>query len=93
MIQEDGIRSHTKTLNLILKKYEQYFSSNTVAELISSEDAPSLQEVLSRSMSGLRPSPQTTVCVRVDNASGFRALKDDLTLSSLNIISRLRSST
>ena len=61
------------------------FSSYTIAELISSEDATVLHELLSKSISLLRPSPQTSVVVRVDNASGFRALKDDLTLSNLNI--------
>ena len=76
----------------IIRRYRQKiyvmrdtFSSYTIAELIPSEDAIILRELLSRSISLLRPSPQTSVVVRVDNASGFRALKDDLTLSNLNI--------
>ena len=61
------------------------FSSFTFAELIRSEDSPTLRESLSRSVSFIRPSPQAKVIVRVDNASGFVALKDDIALSRLNI--------
>ena len=61
------------------------FSSYTCAELIPSEDANTLRESLCKSISFLRPSPQVSVWTRVDNASGFRALKGDLTLTKLNI--------
>ena len=61
------------------------FSSFTCAELIPSEDANVLRESLCRSISGLRPSPQISVITRVDNASGFLALKGDITLAGLNI--------
>ena len=36
-------------------------------------------------LSSLRPSPQTKVIIRVDNASGFRALREDLILTKINI--------
>ena len=76
----------------IIRRYRQKiyvirdtFSSFTWAELIPAEDAIVLREILCKSISPLRPSPQTSVEVRVDNASGFQALKDDLTLKSLKI--------
>ena len=76
----------------IVRRYRQKifvlrdtFSSYVLAELISSEDAPVLREILCKSVSFLRPSPQTMVIVRTDNASGFIALKNDHTLNSLNI--------
>ena len=61
------------------------FSSFLIAELITSEDAPALREILCKSISFLRPSPQVSAVVRTDNASGFVALKDDHVLKSLNI--------
>ena len=61
------------------------FSALTYAELISSVDAETLRESLCKSVSIFRPSPQTSVLVRADNASGFKALVNDLVLSKLNI--------
>ena len=55
------------------------------ADLINSDDAETLRNVICRSVSIFRPSPQTVVLVRSDNASGFKALVDDATLSRLNI--------
>ena len=76
----------------IVRRYRQKiyvirdtFSSFTCAELIPSEDAIVLREQLCKSISSLRPSPQTLVEVRVDNASGFVALREDHTLKSLKI--------
>ena len=62
------------------------FSSYVFAELITSEDAPALREILCKSISFLRSSPQVNVIVRCDdNASGFVALKGDHVLKSCNI--------
>ncbi len=61
------------------------FSSLTFAELISSDDSDTLRNIICRSVSIFRPSPQTVVLVRSDNASGFKALLNDNTLSQLNI--------
>ena len=62
------------------------FSSYTFADLIPSDDAETLRNILCQSISILRPSPQTVVLVRSDNASGFKALVNDLTLTQLNIV-------
>ena len=76
----------------ILRRYRQKifvirdsFSSYTHAELISAEDQINLRISLIRSVSILRPSPQTCVIVRTDNAPGFFALKNDLMLKKMNI--------
>ncbi len=61
------------------------FSSFTFAELVQSEDAPTLRQSLCKSVSLLRSSPQVKAVVRVDNASGFVALKEDITLINLNM--------
>ena len=61
------------------------FSSLTFADLIPSDDAETLRSILCQSISIFRPSPQTEVLVRTDNASGFKALVNDITLSQLNI--------
>ncbi len=61
------------------------FSSFTYAELVPSEDSSVLRDSLCKSVSLLRPSPQSKVIARVDNAPGFVALKDDFTLRNFNI--------
>ena len=57
----------------IVRRYRQKiyvlrdtFSSYVVAELISSEDAPMLREILCKTISLLRPSPQSMVIVRTE---------------------------
>ena len=72
----------------VIRRYRQKifvlrdtFTSFTCAELIPSEDANVLRSMLCKFISSLRPSPQTTVYTRADNASGFRALAGDTTLS------------
>ncbi len=62
------------------------FSLLTFADLVPSDDADTLRNIICRSVSIFRPSPQTVVLVRSDNASGFKALLNDNTLSQLNII-------
>ena len=76
----------------VIRRYRQKiyvlrdtFTSFTCAELIPSEDANVLRDLLCKSISSLRPSPQIAVYTRVDNASGFRALENDVTLTNLNI--------
>ena len=61
------------------------FSSFTVTSLHPNEEHGTLRTALTQSVSQLRPNPQTTVEVRVDNAPGFNALKNDVQLKKLNI--------
>ena len=53
------------------------FSSFTVASLIAGEDHTVLRTILIRTISFMRPNPQTMVLVRVDNSSIFVALHND----------------
>ena len=62
------------------------FSLLTFADLVPSDDADTLRNIICRSVAIFRASPQTVVLVRSDNASGFKALLNDYTLSQLNII-------
>ena len=61
------------------------FSSFTCAELVQDETHTTLRASLITLLSPLRPSPQTKVIVRVDNASGYKALREDLILTKVNI--------
>ena len=76
----------------IVRRYRQKihvvrdtFSSFTCAELVQDETHTTLRASLITLLSSLRPSPQTKVIIRVDNASGFRALREDLILTKINI--------
>ena len=62
------------------------FSSFTITSLISGEDHVVLRSILIQTISQIRPNPQTTALVRVDNAPGFVALHKDVQLGKLNII-------
>ena len=75
-----------------MRRYKQYifilcdtFSSFTVTSLLSDEGHDTLHTALISSISGLRPNQQTKVVVRVDNAPGFQALKNDKHLQQLYI--------
>ena len=61
------------------------FSSYTVAEILQNENHDSLRTALIITISSLRANPQTAVEVRVDNAPGFKPLKNDSELSKSNI--------
>ena len=52
---------------------------------MSDEEHDTLRTALISSISGLHPNPQTKVVVRVDNAPGFQALKNDNHLQQLYI--------
>ena len=76
----------------VVKRYGQLifiirdtFSSFTIANLIHNETSSTLKESLISAISMLRPSPQTAVTVRVDNAPGFKALRNDFDLSTMYI--------
>ena len=56
------------------------FSSFTVATLQNNEDHSTLRSALISSVSHIRSSPHTSVLIRVDNAPGFVALKNDVQL-------------
>ena len=62
------------------------FSSFTITSLISGEDHVVLRSILIQTISQIRPNPETTALVRVDNAPGFVALHKDVQLGKLNII-------
>ena len=53
------------------------FSSFTTASLQPSEDHVTLKSAIITTVSSLRPTPQTEVTIRVDNAPGFFALRED----------------
>ena len=61
------------------------FSSFTSATLQPNEDHDTLRTALIQSTSLLRPNPHSRIEVRVDNAPGFKALKNDLLLTKANI--------
>lgn len=61
------------------------FSSFTVTSLHKDEEHGTLRTALTHSISLIRPNPQSQVEVRVDNAPGFQALKNDVQLSKINI--------
>ena len=76
----------------IVRRAKQYiyvirdtFSSFTVASIITDEKHDTLRNALIVSISSLRPNPQSSVTVRIDNARGFIALLNDIYLSRLNI--------
>ena len=77
----DLIRRYRQKIHVL----RDTFSSFTSAELIQDETHTTLRASLITLISPLRPSPQTKVVVRVDNASGFVALRDDLILTKINI--------
>ena len=61
------------------------FSSFTITSLISGEDHCILRSALIQTISLIRPNPQSSALVRVDNAPGFVALHKDVQLGKLNI--------
>ena len=61
------------------------FSSFTKASLMKDEQHGTLRQFLIIMISEVRPNPQSSALVRVDNAPGFLPLKSDSTLSSHNI--------
>ena len=61
------------------------FSSFTTASIQPNEDHTTLRNTLINDISTMRPTPQTIVTVRVDNAPGFQALRNDKILSEKNI--------
>ena len=76
----------------VLRRCKQYifsirdtFSSFTIANIYNNENGETLREALIISISSLRANPQTSVEVRVDNAPGFRTLKNDSELTKYNI--------
>ena len=76
----------------IMRRYKQFifivrdtFSSFTYASIIDNEKHDTLRAALIISISSLRPNPQTKVCIRVDNAPGFVALRYDASLTKYNI--------
>ena len=76
----------------IVKRYNQKifvmrdtFSSFTTACIITDETSTTMKEALISSISTIRPTPQTPVKVRVDNAPGFKGMKNDNDLTKLMI--------
>ena len=61
------------------------FSSFTLASILQDETSGSLKEALFESISSLRPNPQTAISIRVDNAPGFYALRNDRDFTSFHI--------
>ena len=61
------------------------FSSFTVASIIENEKHDTLRNALIISISSLRPNPQSSATVRIDNARGFIALLNDVFLKNHNI--------
>ena len=62
------------------------FSSFTVAQIYNDENHNTLRTALIVSISSIRPNPQTSVEVRVDNAPGFKPLKSDFELAESKIV-------
>lgn len=60
-------------------------SSYTIATLYTDENQDTMLEALITSVSLLRPTPQTAAIVRVDNAPGLYALRDNLVLQQHQI--------
>ncbi len=60
-------------------------SSYTATSLLSDERHQTLRNAIISAVSLLRPSPQASVTVRVDNAPSLQALHNDLQLVQLNI--------
>ena len=56
------------------------FSSFTVSSIIADEQHQTMRSVLISSVSLQRPNPQTKVTIRVDNAPGLFALRNDFVL-------------
>ena len=76
----------------VLRRCKQYifafrdtFSSFTIAQIYANENHETLRTALIVSTSSLRANPQTSVEVRVDNAPGFKPLKNDSELMKCNI--------
>ena len=61
------------------------FSSFTVTSLQPDEEHGTLRTALTQSISQIRPNPHCRADVRVDNAPGFKALKNDAQLNKINI--------
>ena len=76
----------------VMRRFKQYilvlrdtFSSYTCAQIIVNEQHESLRTGLIIMVSSVRPNPQSKISIRVDNATGFLPLKNDLVLNSYNI--------
>ena len=61
------------------------FSSYTITRIIPNEDHVTLKAVLVETISSIRPGPRNPVVVRIDNAPGLIALKNDADLGRLSI--------
>ena len=61
------------------------FSSFTVSSIITDEQHQTMRSVLISSVSLLRPNPQTKVTIRVNNALGIFALRNDFVLEQSSI--------
>ena len=61
------------------------FSSYTYANIIDNEQKDTLRSSLIVSISSLRPNPQSSATVRIDNAPGLSALINDVYLAKHNI--------
>ena len=61
------------------------FSSFTVSSIITDEQHQTMRFVLISSVSLLRPNPQTKVTIRVNNALGIFALRNDFVLEQSSI--------
>ena len=81
-IAADVIRRYKQKILLL----RDTFSSYTLTKIIPNEDHVTLKSNLIVMISSIRSNPQSHVIVRVDNAPGFRSLKDDSDLSKLGII-------
>ena len=77
----DIVKRHSQKLSVV----RDTFSSFTTATLIEDETSSSLKDALIPAVSMLRPSPQTNVVVRVDNAPGYKSLVGDTDLQQLHI--------
>ena len=77
----DVIKRHNQKIFVI----RDTFSSFTLASIVKDESSESLKQGLFDCVSAMRPNPQTEITVRVDNAPGFKGLRDDNDLASFKI--------
>ncbi len=77
----------------VIRRYKQKIfvmrdtlSSFTITSIISDEKLDSLRSAIVEAVSSIRANPSTIVTIRIDNAPGLAALKDDLLLQRFNIM-------
>ena len=77
----------------VLRRYGQKIfvmretlSSFTITSLVNDETHDSLRSAIVEAASSIRANPQTVVTIRLDNATGLAALKNDLMLQTFNIV-------